>query len=259
MEKVNLYQGDCLEVMKEIPDKSVDMILCDLPYGTIACKWDSVIPFELLWEQYGRIIKDNGAIVLFGTQPFTTDLINSNREWFKHINYWNKENCGNFAIAKYRPLAVIEEIVVFSNGKLTYNPQMVKAEDKNKRPRKSGSKVKEDSTQSISSGYNCVSKTHNENLRFPKNLLTYNNRKGELNSTKRLHPTQKPVELLEWLIKTYSNKNELILDNCMGSGSTGVACANTNRKFIGIELEENYFNIAKERIENTYKQIENKE
>ena len=259
MEKVNLYHGDCLEVMKDIPDKSVDMILCDLPYGTTACKWDSVIPFELLWECYKRIIKDDGAIVLFGTQPFTTDLINSNRKWFRHINYWNKENCGNFAIAKYRPLAVVEEIVVFSNGKLTYNPQMVQAEDKNKRPRKNGSKTKEDSTQSISSGYNRVSKTHNENLRFPKNLLTYNNRKGELNSTKRLHPTQKPVDLLEWLIKTYTNECETVLDNCMGSGSTGVACANTNRKFIGIELEENYFNIAKERIENTYKQIENNE
>ena len=259
MEKVKLYQGDCLEVMKDIPDRSVDMILCDLPYNLVASKWDILIPFDKLWECYKRIIKDDGAIVLFGTQPFTTDLINSNRKWFRHINYWNKENCGNFAIAKYRPLAVVEEIVVFSNGKLTYNPQMVQAEDKNKRPRKNGSKTKEDSTQSISSGYNRVSKTHNENLRFPKNLLTYNNRKGELNSTKRLHPTQKPVDLLEWLIKTYTNECETVLDNCMGSGSTGVACANTNRKFIGIELEENYFNIAKERIENTYKQIENNE
>ena len=259
MEKVKLYQGDCLEVMKDIPDRSVDMILCDLPYNLVASKWDILIPFDKLWECYKRIIKDDGAIVLFGTQPFTTDLINSNRKWFRHINYWNKENCGNFAIAKYRPLAVIEEIIVFSNGKLTYNPQMVQAEDKNKRPRKNGSKTKEDSTQSISSGYNRVSKTHNENLRFPKNLLTYNNRKGELNSTKRLHPTQKPVDLLEWLIKTYTNECETVLDNCMGSGSTGVACANTNRKFIGIELEENYFNIAKERIENTYKQIENNE
>ena len=259
MEKVKLYQGDCLEVMKDIPDRSVDMILCDLPYNLVASKWDILIPFDKLWECYKRIIKDDGAIVLFGTQPFTTDLINSNRKWFRHINYWNKENCGNFAIAKYRPLAVVEEIVVFSNGKLTYNPQMVQAEDKNKRPRKNGSKTKEDSTQAISSGYNRVSKTHNENLRFPKNLLTYNNRKGELNSTKRLHPTQKPVDLLEWLIKTYTNECETVLDNCMGSGSTGVACANTNRKFIGIELEENYFNIAKERIENTYKQIENKE
>ena len=120
-EQYEIYNGDCLEVMENIPDKSVDMILCDLPYGTTACKWDTVIPFESLWEQYRRIIKDNGAIILFGTQPFTTDLINSNRKWFKHINYWNKENCGNFAIAKYRPLAVIEEIIVFGNGKLTYS------------------------------------------------------------------------------------------------------------------------------------------
>ena len=243
-----IYNGDCLEVMKDIPDKSVDMILCDLPYNLVASKWDILIPFDKLWECYKRIIKDDGAIVLFGTQPFTTDLINSNRKWFKHINYWNKENCGNFAIAKYRPLAVVEEIVVFSNGKLTYNPQMIQAEEKNKRPRKNDYKVKEDSTQAISSGYSRVSKTHNENLRFPKNLLTYNNRKGELNSTKRLHPTQKPVELLEWLIKTYSNKNELILDNCMGSGSTGIACINTNRKFIGVELDDKYFEIAENRL-----------
>ena len=251
MENIKLYHGDCLEVMKDIPDKSVDMILCDLPYNLIASKWDVSIPFDKLWECYKRIIKDDGAIVLFGTQPFTTDLINSNRKWFKHINYWNKENCGNFTIAKYRPLAVVEEIVVFSNGKLTYNPQMVQAEDKNKRPRKNGSKTKEDSTQSMASGYNYCTQTHNESLRFPKNLLTYNNRKGELNSSKRLHPTQKPVELLEWLIKTYSNENELILDNCMGSGSTGVACINTNRKFIGIELDDKYFEVAKKRIEET--------
>ena len=133
---------------------------------------------------------------------------------------------------------------------------MVQAEDKNKRPRKNGSKTKEDSTQSIASGYNYCTQTHNENLRFPKNLLTYNNRKGELNSTKRLHPTQKPVELLEWLIKTYSNEGEVVLDNCMGSGSTGVACVNTNRKFIGVELDENYFNITKERIEEVVKKKE---
>lgn len=250
MENIKLYHGDCLELMKDIPDKSVDMILCDLPYNIIASKWDISIPFDKLWECYKRIIKDDGAIVLFGTQPFTTDLINSNRKWFKHINYWNKENCGNFTIAKYRPLAVVEEIVVFSNGKLTYNPQMVQAEEKNKRTIHP-SKVKEDSTQGISSGYNRVSETYNKNLRYPKNLLTYNNRKGELNSSKRLHPTQKPVELLEWLIKTYSNENELILDNCMGSGSTGVACINTNRKFIGIELDDKYFEVAKKRIEET--------
>ena len=255
-EQYKIYNGDCLEVMEDIPDKSVDMILCDLPYGTTACKWDNIIPLDEMWERLNKLVKDNGAIILFGTQPFTTDLINSNRKWLKHINYWNKENCGNFAIAKYRPLAVIEEIIVFSNGKLTYNPQMVQAEDKNKRPRKNGSKTKEDSTQSIASGYNYCTQTHNENLRFPKNLLTYNNRKGELNSTKRLHPTQKPVELLEWLIKTYSNENETVLDFTMGSGSTGVACVNTNRKFIGIELDENYFNIAKERIEEAVKKKE---
>lgn len=245
-----IYKGDCLEVMDKLIEQGVkvDCVICDPPYGTVACQWDSVIPFDEMWKRLNKLIKDNGAIILFGTQPFTTDLINSNRKWFKHINYWNKENCGNFAIAKYRPLAVIEEIIVFCNGKLMYNPQMVLADDKNKRPRKNGAKVKEDSTQGIASGIYIVSQNHNENLRYPKNLLTYNNRKKELNSTKRLHPTQKPVSLLMYLVRTYTNENEVILDFTMGSGSTGVACMLTDRKFIGVELDDKYFEISKSRL-----------
>lgn len=252
-DRYELYNGDCLEVMKSIPDKSVDMILCDLPYNITSCDWDNLIPFKELWEHYERIITDNGAIVLFASQPFTTDLINSNRKLFKHINYWNKENCGCFATSKYRPMPVVEDIVVFSKGTVIYNPQMIRADKKNMRPRKKSNKVKHNTPQPVASGEYKVSNSHNEKLRYPKNLLTYNSRSGELNSRKRVHPTQKPLLLCEWLIMSYSNENNIILDNCMGSGSTGVACMNTNRRFIGIELDENYFNIAEQRIEESLK------
>lgn len=248
-ERYKLYNGDCLEVMKNIPDNSIDMILCDLPYNITLCEWDKLIPFKELWQQYERIITDKGAIVLFATQPFTTDLINSNRKIFKHINYWNKENSGSFAVSKFKPMPVIEDIVVFSKGIVVYNPQMVNADEKNMRPRKSSNKAKQDAPIPVASGEYKISKNHNEKLRYPKNLLTYNSRSGELNSRKRVHPTQKPVKLCEWLIKSYSNENEVVLDNCMGSGTTGVACMNTSRKFIGIELDKDYFEIAKSRIE----------
>lgn len=244
-----IIHGDCLEEMKTIEDKSIDLILCDLPYGTMSCSWDNVIPFDKLWEQYNRIIKDNGNIVLFGTQPFTTDLINSNRKMYKHINYWNKENSGSFAVSKYRPMPVVEEIIVFAKGTVKYNPQMVLAEEKNKRPRGNSNSVKNDTAAPQGSGKYVVSGKHNENLRYPKNLLTYNSRKGELNATKRLHPTQKPVELTEWLIKTYSNEGDVVLDNCAGSGTTGVAAVNTGRNFILMEKEWEFCEIANKRIE----------
>lgn len=249
MLKVNeIYNINCIEGMKSVDDKSIDLICTDLPYGTSACAWDSIIPFDELWEQYNRIIKDDGVIVLFGTQPFTTDLINSNREMYKHINYWNKENAGSFTVAKYRPMPVIEEIVVFSKDKVKYNPQMVLAEEKNKRPRGKSNKTKEGTFAPQGSGEYKVSETHNENLRYPKNLLTYNSRKGELNSTKRLHATQKPLEMIEWLIKSYSNEGDLVLDSCVGSGTTAIACMNTNRNYIGFELDGKYFDLANERI-----------
>lgn len=249
MLKVNeIYNMECIEGMKIIDDCSVNLICTDLPYGTTNCSWDTVIPFDKLWEQYNRIIKDDGVIILFGTQPFTTDLINSNREMYKHINYWNKENAGSFTVAKYRPMPVIEEIVVFAKNKVKYNPQMILAEDKNKRPRGKSNKALIDSSQGIASGEYKVSNTHNENLRYPKNLLTYNSRKGELNSTKRLHATQKPVEMIEWLIKSYSSEGDLVLDSCIGSGTTVIACLNAKRNYIGFELDEYYYNLANNRI-----------
>ena len=187
---------------------------------------------------------------MFGSQPFTTILINSNIKSFKFCWYWDKINSGNFATAKYKPLSVFEDICVFSkNGnKINYYPIMELAKDKNKRPRNKTYKRKNDNSQGMASGDFKNSKSHNEDLRYPKNRLVYNNRVGELNALNRLHPTQKPVELLEYLVKTYTNENDTILDNTMGSGTTGIACQNLNRNFIGIEMDENYFNIAEKRI-----------
>ena len=235
---IDLRQGDCLELMKEIPDKSVDMILCDLPYGTTACKWDNIIPFEPLWEQYKRIIKDNGAIVLFGREPFTSKLVCSNIKDYKHKWVWNKKQSGSPFNAKYMPLQIEEDVMVFcsKNKKVNYYPIMRKG----KLRTKGGSKKQIQTMNGIRSGYKYIN-----DLYYPINILEVANCK---NKKENLHPTQKPVELLEYLIKTYTNENEIVLDNCMGSGSTGVACVNINRNFIGIELDKNYFEIAKERI-----------
>ena len=234
--------GDCLEVMKEIPDKSVDMILCDLPYGTTACKWDNVIPFEPLWEQYNRIIKDNGAIVLFGTQPFTSVMINSNLKNYKHHWVWLKNRGTGFQVAKYRPMMKTEDIIAFTKkGKINYYPQMIKLD----KPVFLSNATSSNGTNPLSH-FNIGGKIVDR--KYPTNVLDFKK------VSKPKHPTQKPVALLEYLIKTYTNENELVLDNCMGSGSTGVACVNTNRNFIGIELDEKYFNIAKERIENAQRQ-----
>ena len=229
---IDLRQGDCLKLMKDIPDKSVDMILCDLPYGTTACKWDNIISFEPLWEQYKRIIKDNGAIVLFGSEPFMSNLIISNMVDFKYKWIWNKKQTGNPFLCKKQPLKIYEEIAVFHSK--TYYPQMRKG----KLRQKGGGK-----RDNLFCG-NITLKTND--IYYPTAIIEFPNCRDK---GKRLHPTQKPVELLEYLIKTYTNENETVLDNCMGSGSTGVACVNTNRNFIGIELDQKYFEIAKERIE----------
>ena len=234
---IDLHLGDCLGVMKEIPDKSVDAIICDLPYGTTACKWDSVIPFEPLWAQYKRIIKDNGAIVLFASQPFTSALVMSNTKWFKYKWIWNKRKAGNIFLAKYQPMKIHEDIVVFSNGSCNYYPIMEQREkvktSKNYGTGESmgGSKEKEDKVYTY---------THKN----PVSIIDVSNasQKG------KVHPTQKPVDLLEYLVKTYTNQGDTVLDNCMGSGTTGVACKNLNRKFIGIEQDPSYFKIAKGRI-----------
>ena len=236
---VELYNGDCLELIKNIPDKSIDMILCDLPYGTTACKWDIIIPFKPLWEQYNRIIKDNSAIVLFGSQPFTSALIMSNLKMFKYEWIWEKDAGSNFATVKYQPMKEHENILVFGKGKTRYFPIMQE---------RIGSRKGKETTTIDSGRKDSVYGTQEGRgilkvgkLRYPRSIQRFNRERG-------LHPTQKPVKLLEYLIKTYTNEGEVVLDNCMGSGSTGVACLNTNRKFIGMELDNNYFNIAKERI-----------
>lgn len=248
MGRIELIKGDCLQKMKDIKDCSIDMILCDLPYGTTSCKWDTVIDFEALWEQYNRIIKNNGAIVLFGSEPFSSALRMSNIKNYKYDWKWNKINGGNPLISKYRPMGIFEDIVVFGKGKVNYYPIMEVAKDENKRPRNKGYKKNSDMLSGIKSNEFKTSETHNEDLRYPKNELKYNNRKDELNALNRLHPTQKPVGLLEYLIKTYTVEGDMILDNCMGSGSTGVACLKNHRKFIGIELDEQYYNIAVNRV-----------
>lgn len=254
MEKVKLYQGDCLEVMKDIPDRSVDMILCDLPYEQTKNKWDNLIPFELLWSNYNRIIKDNGAIVLFANGMFTAEVMKSNAKAWRYNLVWEKDRPSGFLNAKRMPLRSHEDICVFYKKLPTYNPQTWEGLPLHGM----GKKFKEgnlgnNNYGTFNSHTNPSAKRSGDTTKQPRSVLKFKRPHPPI------HPTQKPVDLLEWLIKTYTNECETVLDNCMGSGSTGVACANTNRKFIGIELEENYFNIAKERIENTYKQIENSE
>ena len=251
MKNIALYKGDCLEIMKEIPDKSIDMILCDLPYGTTACKWDVVIPFDKLWEQYNRIIKDNGAIVLFGSEPFSSLLIASNIKNFKYDLIWEKTGSSGFLNAKKMPLRSHEGIYVFYKKPPTYNPQKWKVQEEkiDKRKTFNYSYAKEGNVYNSSKPFKTMVKK-DDGTRYPRSIIKVNNRIG-----KQIHPTQKPVELLEYLILTYSNESETILDNCMGSGSTGVACINTGRKFLGIEKDDTYFDIAKERIENTYNEL----
>ena len=245
---VHLIKGDCLEVMKNIEDNSIDMILCDLPYGTTACRWDTIIPFEPLWEQYNRIIKDNGAIVLFGSQPFTSMLISSNIKGYKHSWVWHKNTIGNILVAKYQPLKNTEDIIVFSKkGKrVNYYPIMTKS-DRDYSKEKTGLRNKtSDLFGNIREFKRSNYKKGDE--RYPKHLIKFNTINNA--SKERYHPTQKPVELLKYLIKTYTNDGDTILDNCMGSGSTGVAVLEVggDRKFIGIEMNDNYFDIAYNRI-----------
>lgn len=238
MSEYTLFHGDCLEIMKEIPDKSIDMILCDLPYGTTRNKWDIIIDLDSLWGQYERIIKDNGAIVLFSQMPFSFVLGYSNLKLFRYEWIWKKNKATGFLNSKKMPLKSHENILVFYKKLPTYNIQnLIKKATPtiNKGSRGRMSEV---------SNYNAANKDAiQEYENYPKDILSF----GVV--MKPVHPTQKPVELLEYLIKTYTNENETVLDNCMGSGSTGLACINTNRNFIGIELEEKYFNIAKQRIE----------
>ena len=234
---MKLLQGDCLKLMKEIPDGSVDLILCDLPYGTTDCSWDSVLPFDQLWAEYDRLLKTDGAAVLFAAQPFTTQLIQSNRKAFRYCWYWLKNQPTGFAYARYQPMRKIEDICVFYRKHGTYNPQGVQAIE---------GKVKQKKLPNRESVYKMTTLMKKYTPRFknyPKNVLQFNCERG-------LHPTQKPVPLLEYLIRTYTNEGDTILDNCMGSGSTGVAAKRVGgRHFIGIEQNKQYFEIARERIE----------
>jgi site-specific DNA-methyltransferase (adenine-specific) len=249
LELNRIYQRDCIEGMRLIPDKSVDMILCDLPYGTTACKWDTIIPFEPLWEQYKRVIKDSGVIVLFADEPFTSSLIMSNTSLFRYRITWDKDIGGGYLNAKKMPLKQTEDICVFSPSKLgnhTYNPIMRNKEDNRIRPTGNRKPVKP-STYGHSNGQ--LSKDYNNKKSHPTNLIKLSSRSAECNTRNRVHPTQKPVVLFEYLIRTYTNENETVLDNCIGSGTTAVAALRNNRNFIGFETEPEYVRIANQRLE----------
>ena len=237
IDNITLRQGDCLNLMCEIPDKSVEMILCDLTYGTTQNKWDSVIPFDLLSCQYRRVIKDNGAICLFGQGLFTASLICSNKPMYRYDLIWEKTKAGGFLNARRMPLQAHENISVFYKKLPTYNPQMEIGKPY----------IKKAVTNGDGKNYGKFDRVGevavNEGTRFPRSVIKISN-----DNHKSLHPTQKPIELLEWLIYTYTNEGEIVLDNCMGSGTTGVACLHTNRKFIGIEKDEGYYQIAVDRI-----------
>ena len=242
-----IYKGDCLELMKEIPDESIDFICCDPPYGTTSIKWDSVLDFNKMWDQYDRIIKPKGVMCLFGSQPFSAQLICSKLEWFRYELVWNKNKCGSPGLAKKRPMKTHENILIFyKNAGGTYNPQMTEGKPfKRKSKNKKGYVGKKNDH-----GYGLKPRKEFENkgTRYPKSIL---NISRDFSAQQQVHPTQKPVPLMEWLVRTYSNTGEMVLDNCMGSGSTGVAAVKLNRHFLGIETDIEYFKIAEERINNT--------
>ena len=238
--------GDCLEVMKDIPDKSIDLILCDLPYGTTACKWDTIIPFEPLWEQYKRIIKDNGAIVLTASQPFTSALVMSNVKMFKYCWVWNKNKAANFLFGNKMPMKTTEDVCVFYTKQPTYNPQKIdnpKGEEK-RHQYKASLQKEETFKQHLPNGMDYTKKSpkYEPNKLLPTVILNFKR------DVKPIHPTQKPVALFEYLIKTYTNEGDLVLDNCAGSGTTGIAARNLKRNYILIEKEQKYIDIINKRL-----------
>lgn len=237
----NIILGDCLTLMGDIPDGSVDMILCDLPYGSTACKWDIVIPFDPLWKQYKRVAKKNAAIVLTACQPFTSHLVLSNLDEFRYEWIWEKEKGTNFITSKVKPMLVHENVLVFYQKKPTYNPQMVAG-----KPYK---KIQKNSTggETHSDWVPKPKDKISDGFRYPRTVQKFSK---DMNRDKtKNHPTQKPVALFEYLIKTYTNEGDLVLDNCCGSGTTGVAAINTNRKYLLIEKDETYYEIAKKRLD----------
>lgn len=241
-----IYHGDCMEILPSIPDASVDMVLCDLPYGTTACKWDSIIDMSELWVQYKRIVKPNGAILLFSDEPFTSLLVCSNLKMFKQRITWDKDRGSGFVTAHKRLMKQTEDICLFSLKSYTYNPQMVKANQDRIRP----------ATKKLLGQCNVYTMSteikrddkYDPTLRYPTNLIKLSSMSKECNNLSRVHPTQKPVALCEYLIKTYTQLDEVVLDNCIGSGTTAVACINTGRQYIGIEKDEKYVSIALERV-----------
>ena len=248
-----IYNQDCIEGMKLIDDKSIDMICCDLPYGSTNCKWDVIIPFDQLWEQYKRIIKDNGAIVLFGQEPFSSYLRISNIDWYRYDLVWEKESATNFMQLKRRFGKTTEMISIFYKSQPTYNPQFYEHKGKPVYAKcSSKSKRFKSITTSVNENLELYEYVDN-GLRYPKDVLRFNR---VCNKHEILHPTQKPVELIEYLVKTFTNEGDLVLDNCMGSGTTAIACINTSRNFIGFETDEKYFNVAVNRIiENTQEKL----
>ena len=238
---IELRQGDCLEIMKDISENSIDCIICDLPYGTTAMKWDNIIDFTKLWQEYNRILKNNANIILFASGEFTYKLYLSNIKQYKYKLIWKKNVPTGMSSAKYRPMKYYEEILVFQKGKGCYNPQMKERVGEKKECYNYNHYCGNNNHITLDK----IKKKYDPNFVQPSDILEFNvvpNRKG------KLHPTEKPVELLKWLVKTYSNENDWVLDNCMGSGSTGVACKESNRNFIGIELDQKYFKIAENRI-----------
>jgi len=243
-----IIQGDCLDVMKDIPDKSIDMILCDLPYGTTACKWDTIIPFEPLWEQYKRIIKDNGAIVLTASQPFTSALVMSNPDMFKYELMWEKEKATNFMLLKKQFGRIHENILVFYKNQPTYNPTMIPANpDKIDKRKRFNDVIKKSGVIQETKLYRPV----DDGLRYPTSVLYFNR------DETALHPTQKPVALFEYLIKTYTNEGDLVLDNCAGSFTTAIASENLKRNWICIEKEAEYCAIGEKRIKENRERLLN--
>lgn len=240
-----LLKGDCLIEMDKIADGGVDMILADLPYGTTSCKWDNVIPFEPLWKHYWRVLKPNGAVVLFGSEPFSSHLRMSQIKHYKYDWVWEKTTASNFATAKYQPLKQHEYIAVFYRKTCGYFPIMEQRQGSGKKRIEAGYKSNPSSGETTGFSISLRCGKNYSDLRYPKSVQTFNNKDPK---ERGLHPTQKPVTLLEYLIKTYTLEGETVLDNTMGSGSTGVACVNTGRQFIGIEQDEKYFAIAQKRI-----------
>ena len=248
-----IINADCMEFMQNIPDKSIDCIICDLPYGTTACSWDVVIPFDKLWEQYKRIRKDNTPIVLFGSEPFSSFLRCSNLKEFKYDWVWNKLSGGNVLITKYQPLKVHEIISVFSKGKSNYFPILEYGYESriNEKPTIKNSEM----FYVKSNKFFKTDKNKPADSRYPKSIITYSKQASECCNSQSIHPTQKPLKLIEYLIKTYSNEGDLILDNCSGSGTLAVACHNLKRRFICIEKDKDYYEASVERLKNAQAQL----